>query len=63
MSTHPSDSSAYLTSRQKKAQAAKRRKQRQQEHEQKLDRLVGQWMAATTTVLKDEQVTQEQTTP
>lgn len=57
------DSASYMTARQKKAQASKRRKQHQQEREQahlkKINTLVGQWMAETTTVLKDEQIQQQ----
>jgi hypothetical protein len=57
------DSASYMTAKQKKAQAAKRAKQRQQEREQahlkKIDTLVGQWMAETTTVLRDEQKQQQ----
>jgi hypothetical protein len=56
----------YLTARQKRAQAAKRAKQRQQEKEQahlsRLDRLVGQWMKETSTVVTDEQTQQQPTT-
>jgi hypothetical protein len=61
-----SSNESYLTARQKKAQAAKRAKQRQQEKEQahlsRLDRLVGQWMKETSTVITDEQTQQQPTT-